>query len=94
MQGTQARPRILARIHIPISINIDQDNADGRPIEVTARQEEREQDEYKDFELHGYTQGCEGCSRLKTGGMEARPHTDTCRARIEEELEKDGGPCG
>ena len=29
---------------------------------------------------------------MKTGGMEARPHTETCRARIEEELEKDGGP--
>ena len=41
MKGTPARPGILPGIHIPISINIDQDNADGHPIEVAARQEEK-----------------------------------------------------
>ena len=96
MKGTPTRPGILPGIHIPISINIGQDNADGHLIEVTARQEEKRARRVylkaEDFELHGYTEGCEGCSRLKTGGMEARPHTETCRARIEEELEKDGGP--
>ena len=93
MKGTPARPGILPGIHILISINIDQDNADGHPIEVTARQEEKRARRVylkaEDFELHGYTEGCDGCSRLKTGGMDARPHTETCRTRIEEELEKD-----
>ena len=46
----------------------------------------------EDFEVHGYTEGCDGCSRLKAGGMDARPHTETCRTRLEEELAKDNGP--
>jgi len=29
---------------------------------------------------------------LKAGGMDARPHTETCRTRLEEELAKDNGP--
>jgi len=45
----------------------------------------------EDFEAHGYTEGCDGCSRQKAG-MEARPHTETCRTRLEEELAKDNGP--
>ena len=40
-----------------------------------------------DFETHGYSDNCEGCSRLQAG-MDARPHTETCRARLEEELAK------
>ena len=38
-----------------------------------------------DFEAHGYSDGCDGCSRLQAG-MDARPHTETCRASLEEEL--------
>ena len=40
-----------------------------------------------DFETHGYSDNCEGCSRLQAG-MDARPHTETCSARLEEELAK------
>ena len=29
---------------------------------------------------------------MKTGGVDARPHTETCRTRLEEELAKDNGP--
>ena len=40
-----------------------------------------------DFETHGYSDGCDGCARLQAG-MDPRPHTETCRARLEEELAK------
>ena len=86
MKGAPARPGILPGIHIPIAINIDQDNAGGVPAEVTTRQEEkRARSVYlkaEDFELHGYLEGCDGRSGLKTGGMDARPHTETCRKKV------------
>jgi len=79
MQGTPARPStVLPGIHIPIAINIDASNSEGIPAEVTTRQEEtRARRVYlkaEDFEVHGYVEGCDGCSRLKAGGMDARPH--------------------
>ena len=40
-----------------------------------------------DFEAHGYSDGCDGCARLQAG-MDPRPHTETCRSRLEEELAK------
>ena len=46
----------------------------------------------RDFEKHGYTEGCEGCRRLRTGGMEARPHNSQCRARMEELLKNEDNP--
>ena len=91
MTGTPARPGILPGTHIPIAINIDQDNIDGAPVETTQRQEEKKARRVylkaTDFETHGYSDNCEGCSRLQAG-MDARPHTETCRARLEEELAK------
>jgi len=96
MQGALARPSaLLPGLHIPIAINIDASNAEGIPAEVATRQEEKRARRVylkaEDFEAHGYTEGCDGCSRQKAG-MEARPHTETCRARLEEELAKDNGP--
>ena len=43
-----------------------------------------------DFEQHGYIDNCEGCLRLQAG-MDARPHSESCRARLEEELGKGPG---
>ena len=40
-----------------------------------------------DSETHGYSDGCDGCARLQAG-MDPRPHTETCRSRLEEELAK------
>ena len=52
------------------------------PDEVRpARNEEKARRLYlkkEDFEIHGYTQGCEGCRRRKTGGITARAHTEGC----------------
>ena len=44
MQGTHARPSTaMPGLHIPISINIEQDNIDGAPVETTQRQEENKE---------------------------------------------------
>merc|ERR1712086_308521 len=92
MEGTPARPSTaMPGLHIPISINIEQDNIDGAPVETTQRQEEKKARRVylkaTDFETDGYSANCEGCSRLQAG-MDARPHTETCRARLEEQLAK------
>ena len=39
------------------------------------------------FVEHGYTEGCEGCGRM-SAGMKSRPHTDGCRKRMYQELQK------
>ena len=46
----------------------------------------------KDFEKHGFTEGCEGCKRLRAGGMDARPHNAQCRQRMEEQLKREDNP--
>ena len=62
-------------------------------METTQRQEEKKARrvylKVTGFETYGYSDNCEGCSRLQAG-MDARPHTETCRARLEEELANGG----
>lgn len=36
-----------------------------------------------DFERHGFTAGCPECARLQSGIGNSRPHTTTCRTRLE-----------
>ena len=43
----------------------------------------------KIFTKHGYTEGCEGCARARTGVMEGRPHSEECRRRIEACMSED-----
>ena len=44
--------------------------------------------EKEDFEKHGYTEGCEGCNRMQTGG-ERRSHTAKCRERMLKAMSED-----
>ena len=63
----------------------------GAPVETIQRQEEKKARraylKAADFEAHGYSDGCDGCARLQAG-MDPRPHTETCRSRLGEELAK------
>ena len=43
----------------------------------------------KYYERHGYTEGCEGCGRMRAG-LAQRAHSDGCRKRMEEALRSDG----
>ena len=97
MKGTPARPNpqmpgndVPVQIHVPIDLG--EAMPEGPP---PARNEEAGRRTYlkaKDFEKHGFTEGCEGCRRLKAGGMSARPHTEECRQRIEAKLKEEENP--
>ena len=41
--------------------------------------------EERHYEEYGYTEGCEGCSRL-SAGMKPRPHSNACRERMYRQL--------
>ena len=97
LKGTPQRPNLEAPgIEVPIRIHVP------RPEEVTeeqtfdnSRSEETARGAYlkpRDFEKYGWTKGCEGCRRLRTGGMQARPHTQECRERMEAELAREENP--
>ena len=38
------------------------------------------------LERYGYTPNCDGCRFRRLGGSDVRPHTEVCRARIEEAM--------
>ena len=97
MQGTPARPNPqMPGNDIPVLIHLPVGDEHGLPEEPRpARVETEARRTYlkaRDFKKHGYTEGCEGCRRLKAGGMTARPHTAECRARIEEMLREEADP--
>ena len=97
MQGTPARPNpnmpgndVPVQIHVPIEIE-----GPAIPHPEPARNEDGARRTYlkaKDFEKHGYSENCEGCRRLRTRGMGARPHTEECRSRMEALLKEEENP--
>ena len=96
MAGAPARPNPQAPGNdIPIHIRIE---AGGEPAMEETRPPRVETEprrtylKKRDFEKHGYTEGCEGCRRLRTGCMTARPHDEACRNRIGEALRKEDDP--
>ena len=96
MQGTPARPNpqmpgndVPIHIHVPLDLGPDVEEVRPPRVETEPR---RTYLKAKDFEEHGYTVDCEGCRRLRTGGMMARPHSVGCRARMEEILKKADNP--
>jgi hypothetical protein len=96
IQGTPQRPDPnMPGIDIPIRIQVSMENMDAPTPMRDPRVEEHARRAYlkkEDFEKHGYTEGCEGCRRAKTGGMTARPHTEACRVRLEKLLEEESNP--
>ena len=95
MKGTPARPN-PNMLGSDVPINIQMQMEAGVPDEVSPpRSEEKTRRLYlkqEDFENHGYTEGCEGCRRLRNGGMAPRAHTDLCRTRVEVQLSQDENP--
>ena len=60
------------------------------PVSRPAGKEEGPRDVYlskEDFRNFGFTEGCDGCSRL-AAGMASRPHTSKSRERMKEEMKK------
>ena len=96
LKGTPGKPdpnKPGTFIPIRINVNLD-DDVDAQEFRP-ARDEEGRRRTYfkkKDFEKHGYSEGCEGCRRLKAGNMAQRGHTETCRERVEGLLAADEEP--
>ena len=89
MQGTPQRPDpSKPGINVPVKIRLEPDVKIDMPITRPARKEEGPRDVYltkEDFRAFGFTEGCEGCSRLMSG-MSVRPHTSKCRTRMKESM--------
>ena len=91
IKWTPQRPDPNAEgIDIPVRVEVPAVNMDVVVPEVRpARSEEVPRRVYlkpKDFVKHGYTEGCEGCRRLRTGNMGFRAHNEECRSRLEAAL--------
>ena len=91
MKGTPQRPDpTKPGLSIPVKIRLEPDVKIDMPITGPARKEEGPRDVYlskEDFKTFGFTEGCEGCSRL-AAGMASRPHTSKCRARMKVEMKR------
>ena len=98
MQGTPKRPNpSMPRIDVPIRIIVRPNAPDsvvenGAPIRAEEATPRGVYLKKEDFEKYGYTDGCEGCRRLRPGGMQLCPHTHACRVRIEAELQRACNP--
>ena len=77
-------------IEVPVRVEAPSVNVNVVPQELRPpRVEETPRRVYlkpKDFVKHGYTEGWEGCRRLRTGNMSFRPHNEECRSRLEAAL--------
>ena len=87
--GTPQRPDpIKLGLNIPVKIRLEPDVNIVMPTTRPARKEEGPRDIYlskEDFKTFGFTEGCEGCSRL-SAGMAPRPHSSKCRSRMKVEM--------
>ena len=96
MTGTPAKPNptgngieIPTRVYLPKTEDEEEVNAWRRP-----RQEDKPRRTYlkkEDFEVHGYTEGCEGCRWIQTG-IGQPGHDERCRTRMEGNLRKEEHP--
>ena len=93
LRGVPARPNPQAPGQdVPVAIYLPDSDAGVAPEEVRPPRVEtgprRTYLKAKHFKMYGYTDGCEGCRRIRTGGMGVRPHTEECRERMEKKLEE------
>ena len=96
MKGTPQRPDpTKPGTYIPIRVEIEVDG----PVPVMPEMRPARNDDVpkgvyfkrKDFEEHEYTEGCEGCRRIKSG-LQPRGHNKNCRQRMTEILKKENNP--
>ena len=91
MQGTpQRRNPGKPGLHIPIQTRLEPEVPVDMDEMRPARNEETTKRTYLEkyhFEEHGYTEDCEGCSRL-SAGIAARSNTEDCRKRMYEAMRK------
>ena len=91
MKGTPKAPDPSKEgFNIPTKVNFDADEDAPAEEKQTDKIDIRRMRITPDLlKKHGYTDGCEGC-RFKRAGLEgSRPHTEVCRKRLAEAMDKD-----
>lgn len=92
VRGNPAQPNPEKQSsYIPTAIRVDMPDEE-EANEVPEAPEDTTRRVYirpKHLVKYGYTDGCEGCRRAKTGHMVPKVHRTDCRARIEEAMRKD-----
>lgn len=89
MRETPKRPvPDAAGADIPIRVNVAPDDplAEVERMRKSRATETSGRSVYlkkEDFEQFGYTDGCEGCRRMRSGGLRHKNHTPACRRRME-----------
>ena len=82
MKGGPQRPDpTKPGLHIPVRIRVEPEVPFEMPAMRPARNEWAPRRAYvmkRHYEEYGYTEGCEGCSRL-SGKMKPRPRNNACR---------------
>ena len=92
MKGTPTQPDPKkAGSHIPIRVNVDVEEHDEEVTKVQSKDEEirRIPITMAMLRKYGYMEGCDGCKQKRIGMGVGRPHSEQCRQRIMDELEKD-----
>ena len=79
----KGRRRVPIRIRLEVREDVEVDEI-GTGEEAPRRTNIKK----KFYERYGYTDGCEGCNRLRAG-LTQRGHDEGCRSRMEKEMEKD-----
>ena len=97
MQGTPKRPDPkMPGTDAPIRVTVKGDDPTAEVEEMRRnRAEESHRSVYlkrEDFEKHGYTPGCEGCRRVKSGAFGYKHHTPECRKRMKTKLGEERHP--
>ena len=76
---------------IPIRVNFEPAAQEEPEATIPRRREEAPRRTYVKPSKYGYTEGCEGCRRAQAGrgAVGPRTHSEACRKRVQEEMEKD-----
>ena len=92
IRGTPRQPdpsKPGGRIPVRVNLEPDEDRETPEGQEVRVEPDTRRLRITPEILIqHGFTEGCEGCRHKQSKLSGSRPHNETCRARIMEELEK------
>ena len=89
MRGTPQQPDpARPGLAIPVRVHFDHTIADQPQAELPngSRQIRRMRITAAILEQYGFTEDCEGCRYRRAGLWESRPHSETCRSRIEQAM--------
>jgi len=95
MKGTPQRMSAdLPGEERPVAVDVEPPE-EGEPDELKPSRSGGRRQLYlkkNDFERYGYTEGCEGCRKMKLGRRAPYPHRRSCRDRLEDHIKENEEP--